>query len=423
MGGLVSSLFTGVSGLLGNSQAMNIIGDNISNVNTVGFKGSKAVFSDIFSTILTNGSTTSQVGRGSQLQGVLQSFSQGSFEASSNALDLAVDGSGFFVTNNGTSNFYTRAGQFRLNEGGLVQSITGEILQGQQITNGVTSATVSDIDLAGVQSSPQASTAFTLGANLDVSASAGTTFTSPITLFNSVGDTTIMSFAWTKAATPSNTWGFNVSSSAGTVSTINGGAVTSGSVTFDSSGVLSSVTAGGSALSSLADIPIVISFAGSNPTAANLSVNWDIATASASNGKLTGFAAESNNNSLVQDGFTTGTLTGLSVDGEGKISGLFNNGQTEQLFQVTLADFLAPSGLTRRGSNLFSESQQSGQPTLGFAGSGGLGSIIGNTLELSNVDLASEFVTMIQTQQAFQAAARIISTTDDLLTETVNLVR
>jgi len=422
MGGLVSSLFTGVTGLQGNSQAMNIIGDNISNVNTVGFKGSKAVFSDIFSTILNNGSTTSQVGRGSQLQGVLQSFNQGSFEASSNALDLAIDGSGFFITNNGTNNFYTRAGQFRLNENGLVQSITGETLRGQQIVNGTPSATVSNIDLRDVSSSPQASTSFTLGANLDVSASAGTTFTSPISLFNSLGDSTIVSFTWTKSTT-ANTWGFNLTSNNGTVSTVNGGAVSSGSVTFDNSGALSSVTAGGTTLASLADIPVVVTFAGGSPVAQDLTVNWDIATNGASNGRLTGFAAESNNNSLVQDGFPSGTLTGLSVDSVGIISGLFNNGRTEQLYQVTLAKFPSPSGLTRAGSNLFTESAESGAPSEGFAGSGGLGNIIGNTLELSNVDLAGEFVTMIQTQQAFQAAARIISTTDDLLTETVNLVR
>ena len=139
--GLISSLFTGVSGLTGNADAMGIIGDNISNVNTVGFKSSKAVFSDIFSTILTNGSTSSQLGRGSQLQGTIQQFSQGSFESSSNALDLAIDGSGFFVVSPTTSSgtFFTRAGQFRLNENGLVQAITGEILQGQQITNGTVS--------------------------------------------------------------------------------------------------------------------------------------------------------------------------------------------------------------------------------------------------------------------------------------------
>ncbi|MBT5552074.1 MAG: flagellar hook protein FlgE [Nitrospina sp.] len=412
---LISSLFTGVTGLSANSDAMGVIGDNISNVNTVGFKESKAVFSDIFSTILTNGSTTSQLGRGAQLQGTIQSFSQGSFESSSNALDLAIDGSGFFVVSptNSTGNFFTRAGQFRLNENGLVQAITGEILQGQQITNGAVSTSVSDIDLAGVQSSPQATTAFTLGANLDASATAATTFTSPITTFNSVGDQVTVSIQFTKVAN-ANQWTFAVSPSDGTITS---GA--SGTVTFDTSGQLSLVNG-----AAVADQSIVIDFSAASTPAATQTLTWDLATAAgAANGKLTGFAAQSNNNSLVQDGFTTGTLVGLTVDDTGIISGLFNNGQTDDLFQVTLADFLAPSGLTRQGQNLFAESAESGQGVLGTARTGGFGAIVGQSLELSNVDLAEQFVTMIQTQQAFQASARIITTTDDLLSEAVNLVR
>ncbi|MZH03443.1 MAG: flagellar hook-basal body complex protein [Nitrospinae bacterium] len=412
---LISSLFTGVTGLSGNSEAMGVIGDNISNVNTVGFKGSKAVFSDIFSTILTNGSTTSQLGRGSQLQGTIQEFSQGSFESSSNALDLAIDGSGFFVVSpaNSTGSFYTRAGQFRLNDDGLVQAITGEILQGQQITNGTVSTTVSDIDLAGVQSSPQASTTFTLGANLNGAATATTTFTSPVTLYNSVGSQVIASIQFTKAAT-GNSWTYAITTSEGTVTS---GA--SGSVTFDNDGQLSLV--GGA---TAADQTIVIDYSAATTPAATQTLTWDLVGATGTtNGKLTGFSAESNNNSLVQDGFTTGTLVGLTVDADGIISGLFNNGQTDNLYQVTMGDFLAPSGLTRQGQNLFAESAESGQVVLGTAQTGGFGAIVGQSLELSNVDLAEQFVTMIQTQQAFQASARIITTTDDLLTEAVNLVR
>jgi flagellar hook protein FlgE len=412
---LISSLFTGVTGLSANSDAMGVIGDNISNVNTVGFKESKAVFSDIFSTILTNGSTTSQLGRGAQLQGTIQSFSQGSFESSSNALDLAIDGSGFFVVSPPTStgSFFTRAGQFRLNENGLVQAITGEILQGQQIQNGTVSTTVSDIDLAGVQSAPQATTTFTLGANLDASATAATTFTSPVTTFNSVGDQVTVGIQFTKVAN-ANQWTFAISPSDGTVTS---GA--SGTVTFDTSGQLSLVNG-----AAVTDQTIVIDFSAASTPAATQTLTWDLATvAGTANGKLTGFAAQSNNNSLVQDGFTTGTLVGLTVGDTGIISGLFNNGQTDDLFQVTLADFLAPSGLTRQGQNLFAESAESGQPVQGTARTGGFGAIVGQSLELSNVDLAEQFVTMIQTQQAFQASARIITTTDDLLTEAVNLVR
>jgi len=411
--GLISSLFTGVSGLRSNGEALNVIGDNIANVNTIGFKGSKAVFSDVFSTLLANGDTTSQVGRGAQLQSVLQSFSQGAFEATSNALDLAVDGSGFFTVNNGQGNFYTRNGQFRLNDQGVVQASTGETLQGFRITNGVTSAALSDIDLAGVQSSPVASTTFTLGANLNAASSGGTTFTSPVTLFNSVGSQVILSVTFTKAAT-GNTWNFVASPSQGTVTS--GG---TGSVTFDTTGQLSSVNGG-----ALADLAIVVDYSSANPPAATQTLNWDLVNAAgATNRKLTGFAAQSNNNSLVQDGFPTGTLLGLSTNSDGVISGLFNNGQSEDLFQVALADFLSPVGLSRVGQNLFAESNQSGQPIIGAANTGGFGGILGSSLELSNVDLASEFVTMIQTQQAFQAAARVITTTDDLLTETVNLVR
>jgi flagellar hook protein FlgE len=388
---------------------MGIIGDNISNANTVGFKSSKAVFSDLFSTILANGSTTRQLGRGSQLSGSLKEFSQGAFEASTNALDMAIDGSGFFVVNNGTGNQYTRAGQFRLNENGLVQAVTGEVLQGQKITNDIVSADVGNIDLAGVQSAPQATTTFTLGANLDGAATAASTFTSPVTIYNSVGTQVIASIQFTKVA-DANSWGYTISTSEGTLTS---GA--SGTVSFDSSGNLTSPTT---------DQAIVIDYSAAKTPALTQNLTWDlIGSSGITNGKLTGFSAASNNNSLVQDGFSTGTLVGLTTNDTGVISGLFNNGQTDKLFQVTLGDFLAPSGLQRAGSNLFSETADSGQVVLGTAGTGGFGGITGQSLELSNVDLAEQFVTMIQTQQAFQASARIITTTDDLLTEAVNLVR
>ncbi len=408
---LVSALFTGVTGLSGNSQALEVLGDNISNVNTVGFKASRPVFGDILSTILNNGSTQSQIGRGSQLSGVVQSFNQGSFESSDNALDLAIDGSGFFVVSQNGGDFYTRAGQFRLNENGLVQNITGQVLQGNRITNGTTATTRSDVDLAGVQSAPQASTTFTIGTNLNAAASAGTTFTTPVSTFNSLGTQNVLSITFTKQS-GANQWGYAITPSSGTIT-----AGASGTVTFDTSGQLSLVNG-----ATVADQTISLTFTG-DPAAAAQSLNWNLADATGTNGKLTGFAAQSNNNSVVQDGFSTGTLVGLSVNGLGIIQGLFNNGQTENLFEVAMADFLAPTGLTRSGSNLFAESADSGSPVFGTATAGGFGGIVGSSLELSNVDLSAQFVTLIQTQQAFQASARIINTTDDLLTETVNLVR
>ena len=231
-------------------------------------------------------------------------------------------------------------------------------------------------------------------------------------MYNSVGTNVILSLTFTKQT--GNTWNFVAAPSTGTVTS---GA--SGSVTFGTAGQLSAVNGG-----SLTDLSIVIDYSSASVPADTQTLNWDLVNSSnATNGKLTGYAAASNNNSLTQDGHGTGTLLGLAVNSGGVINGLFNNGQSESLFQVALADFLAPSGLTRQGDNLFAESDTSGSATIGTANSGGFGSLEGSTLELSNVDLAEEFVTMIQTQQAFQASARIINTTVDLLTETVNLVR
>jgi flagellar hook protein FlgE len=408
---LVSALYAGVSGLSGNSQAMNIIGDNIANVNTVGFKSNRAVFGDVLSSILNNGSTSLSIGHGSQLVGTQQTFAQGAFSSSSNALDMAVDGAGFFVVNNGTGNYYTRAGQFLLNNSGKVQTSAGNVLQGFKITSGVTASAMSSVDLAGAQSSPSASTNFTLGANLNAAATAGSTFTSPITLYNSVGTQVLLSLTFTKIA-GANSWKYVAAPSVGAVT-----AGASGTLSFDNTGQLSAVNGG-----ALANLSMTVAYAGA-PAANNQVLTWNLVTAGATNGKMTGFAAPSNNNAFVQDGYTTGTLLGLAVDPKGVISGSFNNGQTQKLYQVALANFLSPAGLSRRGSNLFGESAASGQPIIGTATTGGFGSVQGSSLELSNVDLASEFVTMIQTQQAFQASAKIVTTSNDMLTITTQMIR
>ena len=419
---LIGTLATGVSGILTNSRALNIIGDNISNINTTGFKSSKAVFGDLFSTSLGGGTLTSQVGRGTNLIGSLQSFAQGAFENSTSALDLAIDGNGFFIVNDGVGNFYTRAGQFRINQDGLVETLTGEILQGFEITNNVVGTTLTDVSLTGVQSLPQPTTTFTLGAQLDGSAVTGFTFNSPIQVFNSVGSQDILSVQFTKVATAGNDWTVAITSSIGTIaSTVPASPFT---LNFDTSGQLLGFNGGGAG--SLADVVIDLNYSlSSPPAAASQLVTWSLVDfgTTVTNGSMTAFAAPSNNNSVVQDGFGSGILVGVSVDFDGTVFGLFDNGQSQNLFQLGLANFLSPTGLTRLGQNLFAESRLSGQPIISLPETGAFGSILGSTLELSNVDLAEEFVNLIKTQQAFQASARIISTTDDLLTETVNLTR
>lgn len=416
--GLVTSMYSGVSGISTNSSALNVISNNIANVNTHGFKAGNAVFSDVLSTVLHNGSTTMQFGHGAQLGTINTSFAQGSFEATTNATDLAMDGNGFFVVNNGSGNVYTRAGQFRMNNAGLLADPNNYTVQGYQITNGTVGTTVGDVDLAGVQSSPAATTSVTTGVNLDATASAATTFSTPVTLYNSVGQQVILTVTFTKVS-GSNSWTYAPTTSVGTVD-VDGAA--SGTVTFDTSGNLDTIN--GTAVASATEPVFNFDFSTSDPSASAQTVTWDLLNASGgTNGKITGYAATSNNNSLVQDGYATGVLTGLAVAEDGKISGLFDNGQTEELYQLVLADFLNPGGLTKSGSNIYSSSAESGEPTLGVAQAGAFGSVIGDSLELSNVDLATEFVKMITTQQAYQASARAITTADDLMTEAINLKR
>jgi len=426
---LIGTLSTGVSGVLTNSRALNIIGDNISNVNTTGFKSSRAVFGDQFSTSLAGGTLTSQVGQGTQLLGSLQSFAQGAFEPGTNALDLAVDGNGFFIVNDGIGNFYTRAGQFRINENGLVQTITGEILQGFPITNNVVGTTLTDVSLTGVQSAPQVTTAFTLGAQLDGSEVNPFTFNSPIQVFNSVGAQDILNIQFTKElpvapATTTNRWSVLITSQEGAIT-----AGAAGFLEFDSSGQLIDVDVGAAvAGNTVMDWDIDIDYSGGSPPAAAQTVTWDLADTAlpatgVTNGDMTAFASPSSNNSIIQDGFGSGILIGVAVDFDGTVAGLFDNGQSQPLFQLGLANFLSPTGLTRLGNNLFGETRLSGQPVISLPQTGAFGSVLGNTLELSNVDLAEEFVQLIKTQQAFTASARVISSTDELLTETVNLTR
>ncbi|MBI4666623.1 MAG: flagellar hook protein FlgE [Nitrospinae bacterium] len=414
---LSSAMYAGVSGLMAYGDAMNVTGDNIANVNTIGYKGNRTIFADILANSVANGSTTLQFGRGSHILGVTASFTQGSFETTGNATDMAIQGSGFFVVKDPSSGglYYTRAGQFTLNEAGELVNPNGFNVQGYQLTTNASGAVTkaassTNIDVTGVQSVPKATTTFTLGLNLNATASAGTTFSSSFNAYNALGETTTVTYTFTKTTT-AQTWDFVASGPAGT--TLSGTGL-SGSVTFDSAGIMTGPAT---------DLDLTIS--GFPSGSAPLTITWDLLnnTTGLLNTDITGYAAGSVMNSMVQDGYPTGVLRGLSVSDDGIISGLFSNGQTQQMWQVQLADFLSPWGLSRQGNSMFAETSQSGQPILGTAKSGGFGTIYGSSLELSSVDLSTQFVDMIQNQRAYQANSRIITTVDTMMQEVVNLVR
>ncbi len=579
--GIPSSLFTGVSGLNANGNALSVIGNNIANLSTVGFKGSRATFADLISSSISGGSGAIQAGIGVALTAVQGNFSQGSLSTSTNVLDMAIDGNGFFIVqDNSGATFYSRAGQFRLDDTSIVVdpsgfrlrgfqagptgTITGTIgdislpttiappqatansflaanLNSQDLTTGVNGAVVGnaasvtttaggnnsfDINLNGdgaqtvtvangltgaalataiqnavralTPATPELAAAYsgftaslnattniftfrsgvagapnltgtngdlvvtanggdTLAANLNVISGTGiqttgtsfqlsnpnntSNFATSQTVFDSLGNAHLLTIYFTKIG--ANTWNYNIAANSSEIAVANYNAanidtslgivrVGAGLATFTTAGALDreSVvlrfddgTAAGTAGAVAGQAQI--DFLGAT---ADQLIAYNLGTSVTTDGGTgldgtTQFGSPSALVSQTQDGFAAGTLQAFSVDTDGIISGRFTNGQVRALAQVALARFPDPVGLSRLGRNVFAESGSSGAAIIGAPETTGLGRVLANSLELSNVDLGESFIDMIAAQRGFQANSRVITTTDEILQELVNLRR
>ncbi|MCK5256427.1 MAG: flagellar hook protein FlgE [Deltaproteobacteria bacterium] len=407
---MLSSLYSSVTGLNAAGYTMSVISNNIANSNTVGFKSDFASFADILSQSLGGIIGGNQIGRGVNLSDIGTIFSQGSFENITSPTDLAIEGAGFFIVADSTGTYYTRAGQFVMDEEGYLVNSGGFRLQGYMADEtGTLLSTVGDINIAQTSSAPQQTNDLRIVANLDGQAATDDTYSSTITVYDSIGGAIPLTITFTKLAA-GNEWGFEAS----VLGTATGD---TGTVGFDANGNLESLD-GNTTFSDVSiDVP------GAN--GGSFTVSWDLwdDTASAAMADLTGYASPSNTSALFQDGYAPGSVQNVSVDQDGQIIGLFSNGQTRTLGQVLLADFISPWGLTKMGRSLYAESASSGQPTVGEPGTGGRGQISPNSLEMSNVDMASEFVTMITAQRAYQANARVITSSNEMLSELMNIAR
>jgi len=438
--GVSSALYSGVSGLNANANAMSVLGDNLANANTVGFKSSRTIFGDLLSSQVSGSGGTSQVGRGVGLSTVDTIFSQGTFENTETNTDLAIEGSGFFIvsdpsTGNASNNF-TRAGAFRFDAEGFLVNPEGYNIMGYQLdSDGNTVGDLTPI-WANTQSfTPAGPTEnINLNTNLDsdsnaiaagfdpLNPSGSSNYATSIQVFDSLGSTHLMTTYFTKTA--DQAWDWSTVVDGGEVT---GGAsgvlevVGNGNLVFDASGNLSSID--GNPLYNAAGDPIF-----PRPTATTTAgsldwVNGAIQTQQVSIDMQTSqYASPSVVVSQEQDGFGTGTLVKLSVDELGNVVGNFSNGTPRQLMRIPLAKFTNPSALTKIGSNMYAQSNGSGVPVVGTVGSG-VGNIFTNALELSNVDMAQEFVKMITTQRGFSANSKTITTTDEMLAEVINLKR
>ncbi len=410
---MIASLYAGISGLSANATAMTVIGDNIANVNTTAFKSNRSHFANILSTSLGGESATAGVGRGVEFWGVNAQWTQGSIENSSSATDLAINGKGFFmVQDTGGSNFYSRAGNFTFDKNGYLVNPDGLQLQGYAIDQDGNIGSITDIYIPGERISPPvATTEFNFDINLNSGAVAGDTYTTAQTMYDSLGNAIPVTFTFTRQAA-AQTWTVtgSIPSTAGTGVTFDGNA--SMDIVFDDTGIMTSPAA---------DVTVDLALTnGASP----LSATWTMLDDSgASFGDITGYASESGTTFQYQDGYPAGSLRGISVDEAGVVTATYSNGEMTPMFQIALVDFPSYDGLTKMGSNLYAESIASGQALPGVAGTGRLGSVAPSSLEMSNVDLAEEFVKMITTQRAFQANSRVITSSDEILQELINIKR
>ncbi|MGE0351722.1 MAG: flagellar hook protein FlgE [Gemmatimonadales bacterium] len=415
---MMGALFAGVSGLRSHQTQMDVIGNNIANVNTVGFKASRVTFKEAFVQVLRGasrpatlgGTNPVQIGTGVNIGSIDQLFTQGSLETTGQTLDLAIQGNALFVLSNGQRPVYTRAGNFQLDANGrLISGANGYVVQGinaDPLGNFSSSSSIGDIQLQlGAKSPAQATTQIGLTGNLDAGAAVGDTHTMGITVYDSAGAPHDLQLLFTN--TGPGTWDWTASSTSAPVTPAG-----TGTVTFNANGSLASFTYPGGG-SNLTLTP---------SSGAPFQVSINSGTINGFDG-LAGFANPSNAVVNSQDGYPAGDLINISVDAQGIITGFFSNGVNKPLAQVALASFNNPSGLLRNGENVYEESPNSGLAVIGFAGTGGNSSITAGALESSNVDISTEFASMIIAQRGFQANARVISTADEMLQELVNLRR
>jgi len=444
--GLQSAFFTAVSGITATGRALGEIGHNIANAETVGFKSRRISFGDLYGATIGGGGTSTAVteGRGVSVLGVDANFTQGSLRNTSNALDIAIDGDGFFhLVDTAGNNFYTRDGQFNVNSSGNIVNSGGLLLQGFQAdSSGTILGTAGNLVLTTSQQAATATTTVDVGANLNATSTATTfaisdptgtsNFSTGVTVFDSLGTAHDLTVYFTKTAT--NTWRYNVVASSSEV-TVDASALSgtnalvfTGSLTFTTSGALDTETSVAYYDASSAAVG-GIDFTGGAAATQTIAFDFGTSITTDSGGSTAGldgttqFGSTSTLLTLAQNGNTNGTLTGTSISDTGIILGRFSNGTTRNIGQVLLARFTNPDGLDATGGNLFIQTTDSGTPTTGAPASGAFGAVVANTLEGSNVDLGDELVNMITMQRTFQANSRIITTTNDLFGELVNLSR
>jgi flagellar hook protein FlgE len=405
------SFATALSGLESNNTALNTIANNLANMNTIGYKDQTDQFSTLFYQQLNGGVNGGvQVGVGTQVAMTETDFSNGSpTPTTGQPTNMALQGNGFFVIDDHGQQELTRAGDFVLNKDGALQTTTGASVMGYPAANGSISVAggVQPIVIPlGQTLAAKQTGSMNIQANLDASAAvgAGTSVPAPITLYDSLGGAHQATVTFTKTGT--NTWDYNIALPAGEAASSTG---TTGTLTFDGNGNLTSPTGpvGG------------IAFTGLSDGASNMSFSWNL---SGTGSAITQTASASNVASATQDGYTSGSYQGFSVDGNGIVEASFSNGQKEVVGQVAVATVANQQGLQATNNTAYLATLASGSAVIGTAGNAGRGIIEGAALESSNVDVSTEFSALIVAQRAFEANSKSVTTFDQATQEAINMI-
>lgn len=428
---VLRAMYTGVSGLRAEGEALGVVGDNIANVNTVGYKRQRAIFQDVLGHSILAGTATAMPGSGVRIGDVQQMFTQGSLANTGVSTDVALNGDGFLVvqgTVDGiTGNFYTRAGQFTIDNQGYLVNTEGMKVQGYAANPDLTlQAAVTSLKVPTASLAPHQTEEISITANLDsgdpistfdINNPADSQAKTSITVFDSLGESRTLDVYFVKTA--DNAWEYHVLADG---AELNGGTagtfqeVGQGTLTFDTNGALLD-----------AQTPdLTLDFAGGATPGQVITMDFgdDITNDGATGlAGTTQFAAASAVSSQSQDGYASGEFSGVAIDGVGLVQGLYTNGQKIAIGQLAVAKFRSNDGLGRAGSGLWIETRDSGTAALGAASTGGRASVSAGALEQSNVDLAEEFVGLIQHQRSYSANSKTITTADEMLQELINIKR
>jgi flagellar hook protein FlgE len=420
-----NSLYIGVSGLEAHGDAISVVGDNIANASTIGYKSQRATFSDMLGSQLGS----QRMGGGVRLAESQTMWNQGTITQTGNPLDLAINGGGLFMVKGSfggqAGQYYTRDGQFHMDDTGYVTNKDGLRLQGFAISGtGVQALSASDLKLGGSQSPPVASTKSNMTLNLSADSTVGpawdpaspnttSNYATSETVYDSLGSAHHVDVYFRSQG--NGAWEYHAMVDGGDLSGGNAGTpteISSGTLQFNTDGSLQAQT------QNAAPVNFAKAAAGQNVA---FNFGDDIASGGTGFAGTTQYSGSSTVNGLDVNGHAAGKLTDLSIADDGTITGKFDNGDKIALAKVAIASFTNEDGLTRVGSGLVEQSPTSGSPLIDTAGTGARGSVQSGALEASNVDLGNELVTLIAYQRAYQANAKTVTTADEMLQTVDNL--